>query len=161
MNPAEAVQNNQFLEVVVGILGLVVIILIHGAGIRFVNLRFSQAWAGVSDRTPRFRTDLMLARVIASLATLHLAETLLISLPIWAAGIIPTLRDSYFFVLECYTTLGAGDVTIPDQWRLFGPIIAIGGLFTFGWTGSVLVGIMGNLNSFDRERSEKAHRKDG
>ena len=25
--------------------------------------------------------------------------------------------------------------TLPDEWRLVGPVIAISGLFTFGWTG--------------------------
>ena len=35
-------------------------------------------------------------------------------------------------------------------WRLLGPVIAISGLFTFGWTASVLVYVMnqvGNLHS--------------
>ena len=49
------------------------------------------------------------------------------------------MRDSYYFVLESYTTLGEGNVTLPDRWRLLGPIIGMSGLFTFGWTGSVLV----------------------
>ena len=41
------------------------------------------------------------------------------------------MRDSYYFVLESYTTLGEGTVSLPDRWRLIGSIMAMSGLFTF------------------------------
>jgi hypothetical protein len=69
-------------------------------------------------------------------------------------GLIPSMRDSYYFVLESYTTLGEGAVGLPDRWRLIGPIIAMSGLFTFGWTGSVLVSVMTEFGKFDRARAE-------
>ena len=47
-----------------------------------------------------------------------------------------------FFAAETYTTLGEGAVRLPQSWRQLGPIIAVSGLFTFGWTSSVLVYIM-------------------
>ena len=73
---------------------------------------------------------------------------------------IPTMRDSYFFVLESYTTLGEGSVALPDRWRLIGPIIAMSGLFTFGWTGSVLVSIMNEFGKLDRARAAAAEERD-
>ena len=68
---------------------------------------------------------------------------------------IPSMRDSYYFVLESYTTLGEGTVQLPEPWRLIGPIIAMSGLFTFGWTGSVLVSIMTELGRLDRSRARR------
>ncbi len=155
VNPNSLPVEGQLFEAGVGVLGLVFIIFIHGLGLRFINRGFSRTLAGFDDGTPRYRTDLLLARIVASLGILHLAETLLVSLPLWAWGIIPSLRDSYYFVLGCYTTIGSGDVNIPDEWRLFAPIIAMGGLFTFGWTGSVLVSIMSNLGQFDSAREAR------
>jgi len=35
---------------------------------------------------------------------------------------------------------------LPAAWNMLSPIIAISGLFTFGWTGSVLVGFVSSLN---------------
>ena len=98
----------------------------------------------------------MLATAIAALSLLHFLETLLWAVPIQAPGMIPSLRDSYYFVLESYTTLGEGTVQLPDQWRLIGPIIAMSGLFTFGWTGSVLVSIMTEFGKLDRSRARRA-----
>ena len=104
--------------------------------------------------TPHWRLNLLLAATIASLAMLHFAETLIWAIPISVRGLIPSMRDSYYFVLENYTTLGEGTIRLPDQWRLLGPVIAISGLFTFGWTGSVLVSIMTEFGRLDRERAK-------
>ena len=65
------------------------------------------------------------------------------------------MRDSYYYVLANYTTLGEGNISLPDRWRLIGPIIAMSGLFTFGWTGSVLVSIMTEFGKLDRVRAKK------
>jgi hypothetical protein len=144
-----AIISESFVEVLVGMFVLVVVIFVHGAGMRIVNRRFSIAWARVNERTPHWRLNLLLAIVIGSLTALHLAETLIWAAPISAAGIIPSMRDSYYLVLESYTTLGEGNVSLPENWRLLGPIIAISGLFTFGWTGSVLVSIMNKFGTYD------------
>jgi hypothetical protein len=152
--------SNPVIEVLAGTIGLVVIIIIHGFGIRIANRRFSQAWVNVNAYTPFWRVNLILATAIATLSVLHFLETLLWAVPIQATGLIPQMRDSYFFVLESYTTLGEGPVDLPEQWRLIGPIIAMSGLFTFGWTGSVLVSIMTEFGRLDRSRarSEKSEK---
>ena len=145
-------------ELLVGLVGLILIIFVHGISIRVINRRFSDRWVHVTPHTARWRVNLMLALAIAALSVAHFAETLLWALPISYTGMIPNMRDSYYFVLESYTTLGEGDVGLPERWRLIGPIIAMSGLFTFGWTGSVLVAIMTDFNKLDRSRATRRKR---
>jgi hypothetical protein len=38
--------------------------------------------------------------------------------------------------------VGYGNFVLPLGWHMLAPIIAISGLFTFGWTGSVLVEVV-------------------
>ncbi len=144
-----------YLEILLGTLILVVVIFVHGIGIRTINRRFNKSWARVHSATPHWRINSLLAVAIGSLTALHLVETLVWAIPISVAGLIPKMRDSYYYVLESYTTLGEGDVALPDQWRLIGPMIAMSGLFTFGWTGSVLVGIMTEFGKLDRKRANE------
>ncbi len=146
---------NPIFEIALGTLIMIVIIFVHGVGIRTINQRFSKTWIHVNSDTPHWRINLLLAFTIASLAVLHFAETLLWAAPVWLMGLISSMRDSYYFVLESYTTLGEGTVNLPDRWRLIGPIIAMSGLFTFGWTGSVLVSIMTEFGKLDRIRAKK------
>ena len=148
------------LEIIAGTIGLVVIIFVHGVGIRLINRHFSDAWVRVTPATAYWRVNFLLVVVIGALAVLHLVETLIWAAPIHAIGMIPSLRDSYYYVLESYTTLGEGSVALPDRWRLLGPIIAMSGLFTFGWTGSVLVSIMTEFGKLDRSRASDDRRRD-
>lgn len=141
------------LEIIVGLVGMVVVIFVHGMGIRRITQRFATLWVRVTPRTPAWRVDLYLVRAVGTLAILHLGETLVWAVPIQLGGIIPSMRDSYYYVLESYTTLGEGTVQLPEHWRLLGPIIAMSGVFTFGWTGSVLVGIMVEFSKYDRIRA--------
>ena len=159
----EALLTSQpILETILGIVGIILVIFVHGIGIRIINQRFFESWIRVSEITPRWRINVLLAFTIGSLGTLHFLETLFWAVPGTASGLIPSMRDSYYFVLETYTTLGEGNVTLPNQWRLIGPIIAMSGLFTFGWTGSVLVNIMTEFGKVDRKRSEaRSNRRSG
>ena len=98
------------LELVVGTLIMIVIIFIHGAGLRTINQQFSKAWIKVNeDDTPILASQpLCSPSTIASFAALHFTETLLWALPIYAMQLVPSMRDSYYYVLESYTTLGEG-----------------------------------------------------
>lgn len=144
------------LELLLGTLAVIVIIFVHGAGIRTINRRFSKSWVQVTETTPYWRLNLLLAFTIGALSALHFIETLLWAIPINTLQMVPSMRDSYYYVLENYTTLGEGTVSLPDRWRLMGPIIAMSGLFTFGWTASVLVNIMTEFGKLDRIRAQQA-----
>jgi len=146
----DVASTNPVFEIFVGTLLLITVILVHGTGIRMISRRFNNSWAGVTSTTPHWRPNLILSLTIAALAALHFAETLIWAVPIYVRDIIPSMRDSYYYVLESYTTLGEGTITLPDHWRLIGPIIAMSGLFTFGWTGSILVNIMNEFGKLDR-----------
>lgn len=147
-------QTGPFLEIAVGLTMLVLIILIHGVGLRLIVRHFNRQWTFAATARA-WRTNLTLAVAIGSLATLHMLETLLFALPIAWHGLFPTLRDSYYYVLENYTTLGDSTLTLPEEWRLLGPIIAMAGVFTFGWTGSVLVSIMAQVGHIDRQQARR------
>ena len=153
--PAGMAAPDPFVEVLVGLVGLVVTIFVHGSSIRFITSYFSDRWVGVTAQTPLWRVNLLLAGTIAALSVTHFAETLIWAVPISTTGMIPAMRDSYYFVLESYTTLGAGDVELPEQWRLIGPIIAMSGLFTFSWTAGVLVSVMNEFGKLDRARAAR------
>ncbi len=148
------------LELAVGILMLIAVILVHGVRLRLINRRFSRAWSRVTTRTSHWRINLLLISVVGSLAGLHLFETLIFAAPLNAAGLFPHMRDSYYYVLESYTTLGSGRLDLPEAWRLLGPIIAMAGLFTFSWTASALVSIMTRYGSLDGQHAREA-RDDG
>ena len=91
---------NPVLEIVLGTLIMIVVIFVHGVGLRTINQRFSASWIHVNRATPLWRINLLLTFTIGSLAALHFAETFLWAAPVSRIGLIPSMRDSYYFVLE-------------------------------------------------------------
>jgi hypothetical protein len=126
-------------ELAFGMVVLVIIIVVHGWSMGRISRMFARHIARMPADAPAWRINGLMWVTISLLAVTHLTETLLWAAPISASGLIPNFRDSYYFVLETYTTLGDASIVLPDAWRLVGPLIAISGLFTFSWTGSVLV----------------------
>ena len=147
--------TNPIIETILGVVWLTLVILIHGVGIQKINRQFAHVWAHVTIHTAHWKINFILGVVIASLTVLHLIETIFWALPINALRLVPSWADAYFYVLENYTTLGAGNVRLPEKWRLVGPIIAISGLFTFGWTTGVLVSTMSELTQLNKQRSKR------
>jgi hypothetical protein len=140
---------------------LVPIIVIHGWLLSQISRFFSTRYALYTPHTPRWRAGGLTSITIALLVVIHLLETLLWTIPIIQAGILKNFRDAYYYVLEAYTTLGEGNMILPDNWRLVGPVIAISGLFTFGWTASILVYVMNESGKLNAARSRLAARGEG
>lgn len=156
MNSAEdLVVTYPVLELTLGLVILTVVIFAHSIGARLVYRHFSRMWERSGSRMSAWHSNTIVSVAIASLAALHLAVTLMWAWPIWWGGLIPNLRDCYFFVLENYTTLGDDTVSLPKAWRLIGPVIAISGLFNFGWTASIFVNMMHDIGKLDRAQAHR------
>ncbi len=61
------------------------------------------------------------------------------ALALWGLGIFPALEPSVYFALVAFTTLGFGDVLLPQDWRLLSGMSAANGLLIFGIMTAMLV----------------------
>jgi hypothetical protein len=133
-------------DLVLGGSMLVLIVLIHGACMRFVTGHVLRRTKLVALHPSSWRADMVLAGAILLLLTVHLFEAGVWTTVLVLSRLVGNWRDAGFFAANTYTTLGYGSVILPPPWKMLAPIMAISGLFTFGWTGSVLVDIVGRVN---------------
>jgi hypothetical protein len=80
---------------------------------------------------------------------------------IWAlvylwVGAFPTLETSVYFSLVMFTTLGLGDVILPQDWRILSGMEAANGLLTFG----LLTALLGEALRQVRLRQVETRHKD-
>src|SRR5262245_1682398 len=118
---------------------LVLIILVHGTCLRWVDDYLARRVNAVLRHPTLWHADLLMSSVVFQLLAVHLFEIFIWSLALVLPGLIPDWRQAGFFAGNTYTTIGYGTFLLPPQWAMLAPIIAISGLFTFGWSGSVLV----------------------
>jgi Ion channel len=58
------------------------------------------------------------------------------------AGVAPAGSDLLFFAFVDYTTLGYGDITPVETWRLTGSMTAMNGILMFGWSMAALFEVL-------------------
>jgi Ion channel len=75
----------------------------------------------------------LLIRIAWLLIVIHMFEIAVWALFFWWQKCLPNLESSFYFSGVTYATLGYGDLLLPKQWRLFGPLEAL--------TGSLMVGL--------------------
>jgi hypothetical protein len=131
-------------KVLIAALGLTAItVIIHGAGAAAALRRVVRLWTGRRDRPGRLGTQLLFAQLVSLLLLLHLAEAVVWAIFFVLAGALPELETAAYFSLTSYTTVGYGDVVLPEPWRLLGPLEAAVGILMLGWSTGVLVAVIG------------------
>jgi len=84
-------------------------------------------------------------------ATIWLLLALTVCVWVWAAlfmfvGAFDSLEPALYFAAVSFTTLGFGDILLPEEWRLLGGICAANGLLLFGLSTAFLVELFRRLD---------------
>ena len=75
----------------------------------------------------------LLVRIAWFLIVIHVLEIAIWALFFWWEKCLPDAESSLYFSGVTYATLGYGDLLLPKEWRMFGPLEAL--------TGSLMVGL--------------------
>jgi hypothetical protein len=125
---------------------MIFIVLVHAAGVRAVTTHVLRRTQVIMQRPSRWEADLLMASIVFMLLALHVAEICIWSAALVYSHLVADWRSAGFFAGNTYTTVGYGNFILHDGWRMLAPIIAMSGLFTFGWSGSVLVDFVRRIN---------------
>ena len=93
----------------------------------------------------RLRLTTVMTASIATVPVLmaaHFSEVMVWSLAYAIVDAAPAGADPVYFAFVNYTTLGYGDVTPVERWRLLGPITAMNGVLLFGWSTAVIFEVL-------------------
>src|SRR5881227_2149146 len=66
------------------------------------------------------------------LILIHVAEITVWALFYWWRQCLPDAGSAFYFSGVTYTTLGYGDLVLPEQWRLLAPIEGLTGILMCG-----------------------------
>jgi hypothetical protein len=111
-------------------------------------VHMSSRIAGAKDTVRQSRRSTTVMIAIVSIATVpvlmvaHFLEVMVWSLAYAIVGAAPAGADPVYFAFVNYTTLGYGDVTPVERWRLLGPITAMNGVLLFGWSTAVIFEVL-------------------
>ena len=74
----------------------------------------------------------LLIRIAWWLILIHIVEIAVWALFFWWEGCLPDVESSFYFSGVTYATLGYGDLLLPKEWRMLGPLEALTGTLMCG-----------------------------
>jgi len=119
-------------------------IVIHAIGSTMWVRHVTQRYADDSDWRNRLSISILIQTVLVLIA-LHALEIM-----IWAGSYIVLLPDgelasfekAVYFSFVTFTTLGYGDITLSEGWRILSGIEALNGILLVGWTTALLFAVV-------------------
>ena len=129
----------------IGALLVVITVVIHAVG--------TAAWLRVlgqryADENGVVRSGKTLHVLISTVIVLLFLLTIEIIVWAWAylallpAGQLASFEEAVYFSFITFTTLGYGDITLSEHWRLLSGIEALNGIMLAGWTTALLFAVV-------------------
>lgn len=116
-------------------------VVIHAAGLGMV---LSHALQATERPDTRFwPITWLLIRIAWFLIVIHLLEIGVWALFFWWQNSMPDVVTSFYFSGVTYITVGYGDLILPKEWRLFGPLEGLTGILMCGLSTAFFVGVVG------------------
>ena len=126
---------------------IAITVVIHATGttawVKFLGRKF----AGQSIASGR-RATLVLVNTALVVFALHTVEIV-----VWAGAYLLLLpahelasfEEAVYFSFVTFTTLGYGDITLSEGWRLLSGIEALNGILLVGWTTAMIFAVVQNI----------------
>ncbi len=135
----ERITASMFIQLALGSALMLLTILIAGLSVWAMEaalLRFDP-WLRREPHPPKLMVMIAVAAVwvLVQLTT----GVWLWAAVFWALGLFGTVETAVYFSLVSYTTLGFGDVLLPQEWRLLAGMSSANGLVNMGLLTAVLV----------------------
>ncbi|MGH1426140.1 MAG: ion channel [Pseudooceanicola sp.] len=120
--------------------GIVIVSVLFSSGI-FLALEAVMAWAHHWLMRAPHRPKLALVLVVNVIGALGMITVgvWIWALAYWGLGIFGTIEESLYFSLVAYTTLGFGDIILPDAWRILSGMNAANGFLNIGMMSAVVL----------------------
>ena len=101
----------------------------------------------VSHWTRIMRAGALLSTGFTAVVLAHTVQVWVWSFALLAVGALSTFENAIYFALVTSTTVGYGDLTLGESFRIFGAFVGVTGLLTFGLSTAILVGLFERLLS--------------
>jgi hypothetical protein len=129
-------------NIFLGCLLMVLTTAVHGLVTRFVSSII------ISHRAKKEKKTLLLPGVVKlPFVVLLIFVSTLFESGLWTAtyliiGAFDQLEEALYFSIVTFTTLGFGEITLSEEWRLLSSIEAANGIIIFGWSTAIVMAVV-------------------
>lgn len=136
-----------FIELLIGTIVILITVAIGGLGFWLAEGLVTRTGRWVIRPPHALRLAVVLMCAVIMVLAIMTASVWVWALTFLAVGVFDTLEPSVYFSIVAFTTLGFGDVLLPQGWRILGGMTAANGLMNMGLYTAMLVEILRRVRS--------------
>jgi len=131
-----------WINILIGIFLIILSIIIHAIATRIVMfLTIKQSSLG--SRTLHLNVkSFWVSFIVIIMFCASLFESLLWAITYIQLGAIEVYEKALYFSIVTFTTLGYGDVTLTEHYRLLASLEAANGIIIFGWSTAITMAVV-------------------
>jgi hypothetical protein len=129
------------LQLLIGIAVSICNITIHSL-LMTALVRASRSTGSMEVSHPALLLSSVMIVAVLVLMAAHLGEVIVWAFAYTVLKAAPDGADNVYFAFVNYTTLGYGDITPTEDWKLLGPMTAMNGVLLFGWSTAVIFQVL-------------------
>jgi hypothetical protein len=100
-------------------------------------------------------TTWLLIRITWSLIVIHLLEVIAWALFYFWQDCLPDLESAFYFSGVTYATVGYGDLVLPKEWRLLGPVEGLTAILMCGLSTGFFFAVFSKLYAAQKQRAQE------
>mgnify|MGYP001821084805 CR=1 FL=1 len=128
-------------NLLIGFFNLSVTVIVHSMAM-LIATHFFRKWMQFTSVAPMAMEVLRVTFLVVLLTTATLLEALWWAASYFYLGVIQSLEAAIYFSIVTYTTLGYGDITLNEQWRMLSAFQAANGVIIAGWSTALLFALV-------------------
>lgn len=122
----------------VGCSAMLICLVVQASGAHIVTLRLKPILGAFQDAHRHGLAQLIFMAATLLLLSSHLGQIYIWGLALAWSGAEENIHKAMVFAGSTYTTVGFANDHLPYKWQLITIIMATSGLFSFGWSTSVM-----------------------
>jgi Ion channel len=130
------------IELLVAVIIVFSCLLIHVTGILLISELLFRRRDYIERKASMVRFGILLLLLFSMMTLLHLTDITVWGILYYSRGWFADFETAVYFSLGSYTTIGYGDVLLPQRWRLLGGIEGISGVLLCGVSTAFIFAVM-------------------
>lgn len=132
--------GNIIVEIGASILVVGICVVLQATTLLAVFFWLKKFFTKIEDHFLVRRNFFVVVSVVWILSVMHLMQVIVWAIAYKLLGVFGDFYLAFYFSVATLSTVGYGDITVQDGWKLFAGMEALSGPLMFGWSASFLFG---------------------
>lgn len=100
---------------------------------------------GLNHRNTIVQWTIPMVLIVIMIVAAHTIQVWIWAVALVVSGVMSDFEEAAYYAIVTYTTVGFGDVVLPESHRIFGAMASVSGLLSFGLSTASLVTLFTRL----------------